>query len=153
MAEDLQEAEWQRLLSSTDLRSLTQLMTQPEKLAEMTERLAHVNEVLGRFLLSHTKQELYEEGQRRRLLIGPVNSAQDLLENTQLNARSWFQQVPHPELGDSITYPGPPFRPAETPWRIARRPPLLGEHTAEVLGGELGLTHEQLTALAAAGVI
>jgi benzylsuccinate CoA-transferase BbsE subunit len=151
MAGDLLSDEWQVLLAGADLRNLTLLMTQPDKLQEMMTRFAHVNEVLSAFLATKTKQQLYEEGQRRRLLIGPVNSAKDLLENTQLNARSWYQQVEHPELGATVTYPGPPYRHSETPWRIARRPPLLGEHTAEVLGDELGLTRDELTILMGSG--
>ena len=153
MAGDLIEEEWQTLLNQTDMRNLTALMTQPEELQKLMVRYAHVNEVLSAFLATKSKQELYEEGQRRRLLIGPVNSPKDLLENKQLNARSWYQAVEHPELGEAITYPGPPFRHAETEWAIRRRPPLLGEHTVEILQGELGLTLEQITALMGAGVI
>jgi crotonobetainyl-CoA:carnitine CoA-transferase CaiB-like acyl-CoA transferase len=52
-----------------------------------------------------------------------------------------------------VTYPGPPYRHREAPWQIRRRPPLLGEHTAEILQGELGLTPDQITALTGAGVI
>src|SRR5215216_17074 len=153
MAGDLLEDEWQTLLNQTDMRNLTALMTQPEELQKLMVRYAHVNEVLSAFLATKRKQELYEEGQRRRLLIGPVNSPKDLLENAQLNARSWYQSVEHPELGESVTYPGPPFRHTETEWAIRRRPPLLGEHTVEILQGELGLTLEQITALMGAGVI
>ena len=153
MAADLMEERWQQLLGGTDLRSLTALLTQPEKLAEMMTQFAHVNDVLIDFIRSKTKQQLYEEGQRRRLLIGPVNSARDLLENAQLRAREWYQQVEHPELGTTVTYPGPPYRHGETPARIRRRPPLLGEHTAEVLTTDLGLTREQVSMLMAAGVI
>jgi crotonobetainyl-CoA:carnitine CoA-transferase CaiB-like acyl-CoA transferase len=82
-----------------------------------------------------------------------VNSARDLVENRQLNAREWYQQIEHPELGTTVTYPGPPYRPSETPVSIRRRPPLLGEHTQEILKADLGLTDEQITALMGAGVI
>jgi benzylsuccinate CoA-transferase BbsE subunit len=153
MAGDLLDDQWQTLLGGTDLRNLTALMTQPDKLQEVMAQYAHVNEILDAFLRTKTKQELYEEGQQRRLLIGPVNSAKDLLENRHLNARAWYQQIQHPELDDTITYPGPPYRHSESPWRITRRPPLLGEHTVEVLAGELGLTREELGALMGAGVI
>ena len=87
MAGDLLDDEWQQMLNNTDLRSLTLLMTDPERLQAAMAKFAHVNEVLSAFLETKTKQELYEEGQRRRLLIGPVNSAKDLLENRHLNAR------------------------------------------------------------------
>jgi crotonobetainyl-CoA:carnitine CoA-transferase CaiB-like acyl-CoA transferase len=36
---------------------------------------------------------------------------------------------------------------------VTRRPPLVGEHTGEILGGELGMSAEELAALAAEGVI
>ncbi len=153
MAEDLLEGQWQELLGGADLRTITALMTRPDKLQETMARFTHVNDVLSRFLATKTKQQLYEEGQRRRLLIGPVNSAKDLVEDAQLNARSWYRSVPHPELGVDVTYPGPPYRHAETPWRITRRPPLLGEHTVAILTDELGLTPEQITALMGAKVI
>lgn len=153
MVGDLLDDEWQQLLNSTDLRSLTLLMTDPERLQAAMAKFAHVNEVLSAFLETKTKQELYEEGQRRRLLIGPVNSAKDLLESKHLNARGWYRQVEHPEIDDEITYPGPPYRHNESEWNIRRRPPLLGEHTTEVLGDELGLTREELAALMGAGVI
>ena len=95
---------------------------------------------------------LYEEGQGRRLLIGIVSTPEDLVNNPQLNAREWFQDIEHEAIGDTIRYPGPPYRLSETPWRIGRRPPERGEHNAEVLG-ELGVSKEELTRLAAAGAI
>ncbi len=39
----------------------------------------------------------------------------------------------HPELGRSIRYPGAPYAFQRGRWRISRRAPMLGEHTAEVL--------------------
>jgi len=153
MAADLLEESWQAMLGSMNLRELTRLLSEPERLAELKGRFDHVDEVLGRFYARHPKQYLYEEGQRRRLLIGPVNSPKDLVENKQLLARGWFQKVHHPELGDTIAYPGPPFRMEKSPWRIARRPPLVGEHNAAVWGEELGYDRRQLAVLAAAGSI
>ncbi|MDP9238052.1 MAG: CoA transferase [Chloroflexota bacterium] len=59
------------------------------------------------------------------------------LDDEHARARGFFVEVEHPELGRTITYPGAPYRFSETPWRIERRAPLLGEHTEEVLA-ELG---------------
>jgi crotonobetainyl-CoA:carnitine CoA-transferase CaiB-like acyl-CoA transferase len=61
--------------------------------------------------------------------------------------------VAHPELGVTLTYPGAPWKLSRTPWRLRRRAPLLGEHTAEILGGELGLEQEALQTLRQEGVI
>ncbi|MER3421375.1 MAG: hypothetical protein C4290_13010 [Chloroflexota bacterium] len=153
MAGDLQEEPWRSMLGSINLRELTALWSQPEKLQEMMQRFAHVDELISAFFRSKTKRELYLGGQQRRLLIGPVNSVQDLRENDQLAARAWWQEVEHPELGRTVTYPGAPYHHSRTPWRIRRRPPLLGEHTLEILEGELGLTRAQCEMLMGAGVI
>jgi len=57
--------------------------------------------------------------------------------------------VPQPVLT-----PGNPVRMSAVPRRpAARRPPWLGEHTAEVLSAELGMSDEQLAALRDDGVI
>lgn len=153
MAGELQDEEWLHLLSSMDLRQLTALWSQPEKLQEVMQRFARVDGAIAAFFRTKTKHELYLGGQRRRLLIGPVNSAKDLRENEQLAARGWWKEVEHPELGRTITYPGAPYRHSATPWAIRRRPPLLGEHTLEILEGELGLTRAQTEILMGAGVI
>jgi formyl-CoA transferase len=42
---------------------------------------------------------------------------------------------------------------SETPWRISRRAPLIGEHNREVYEKELGLSKEELTDLRAKGII
>ncbi|HLZ69330.1 MAG TPA: CoA transferase [Dehalococcoidia bacterium] len=152
MAEDLGNEHWQNILNSMNIRELTQLWSNPEKLADLQAQYAHVNDVLERFYKRFSKQYLYEEGQRRRLLIGPANTARDLLNDAQLAARGWFQQVEHPELQQTVTYPGPPYRLARSPWQIARRPPLPGEHNIEVFG-TLGLSPADLATLTAAHAI
>ncbi|MHB8577520.1 MAG: CaiB/BaiF CoA transferase family protein [Dehalococcoidia bacterium] len=153
MADDLLEERWQTILTRTNLRELTSAMSDPKKLAALQVQFLHVNEVLGRFYAKFPKQHLYEQGQSRRLLIGPVNSPRDLAENKQLNARGWFQPLDHPELSDTILYPGPPFRMDASPWQLSRRPPLIGEHNLEIWRDELGCSSEQLTAVSGAGVL
>jgi len=87
MADDLVEERWQTLLGSLNVRELTRLLADPDQLAEMQGKFAHVNQVLGRFYARFPKERLYEQGQQRRLLIGPVNTAADLVHDRQLNAR------------------------------------------------------------------
>jgi benzylsuccinate CoA-transferase BbsE subunit len=139
--------------SDLDLRTMSQMLTQPEALQAFRERTARIDAAIAAFFRTRTKQALYLGAQARRLLLGPVNSPKDLVEDRQLAARGWWQQVEHPELGRTVTYPGAPYHLAATPWRIRRRAPLLGEHTLEVLEGELGLTRAQTEMLMGAGVI
>jgi len=48
--------------------------------------------------------------------------------------------VPHPELGDVITYPGAFVKSSETVCQIRRPAPLIGEHNQEILQKELAKT-------------
>ncbi len=50
-------------------------------------------------------------------------------------------------LGRSFTYPGEAAIYNGSPWRISRRAPLIGEHNAEILCGELALSSGELTVL------
>lgn len=136
-AEDLAEEPYNSTIAELNMRFLTAVVLNPEFAKEKGPILKHIDDVLLRFYQSKPKWEIYEQGQRRRLLVGIVSSPEDLAKNPQLEARAWFQDVAHPELNDTLRYPGPPYRLSETPWRITRRPPLLGEHTDEVLG-EIG---------------
>ncbi len=155
MAEDLTDPRWKEIFAQIDLRLIAVLLQSPDvSLAqEWVPRFRHVDPIIERFIRTKPKHVLYEEGQRRGLLIAPVNTPKDVVENPQLNARGFFQEVAHPELGATIRYPGPPYRLGLTPARIWRRPPRIGEHNLEVYRDELGLSPQELSALAAAGVI
>ena len=108
---------------------------------------------IGRFFLAHTKAELYEGALQRRVMLYPTANCEDTLQNVQLQARDFWVNIEHPELGDTITYPGAFFNASETPWRMRRRAPLLGEHNEEIYGKELGLSPEELVALKQSGVV
>ena len=117
------------------------------------EQNEHIQDVIANFLLTKTRRELYEGGLKHSIMIGPMNHINEVLEDPQLQARKYFVPVEHPELGDTILYPGAPFRLSEAPWRISRRAPLIGEHNHEIYRGELDRTQEEMVALKAAGVI
>jgi len=109
-------------------------------------------EELAAFFSRFGKARIYDEALKRRLFIFPVNSPSDLLQNEQLSARGFFQQVKHPKLDETITYPGAFCAFSETPISIRRPAPLLGEHNLEIYQ-ELGLNHDQLVTLAEAGIV
>jgi crotonobetainyl-CoA:carnitine CoA-transferase CaiB-like acyl-CoA transferase len=111
------------------------------------------NASIDAFILTKTKAELYEAAVQKGMLLAPCNTVEDLLKSPQLKARNFWETVEHPELGEKITYPGAPVKMKETPWRIHRRAPLIGEHNEEIYEKELGLSKEDLTVLKANGVI
>jgi benzylsuccinate CoA-transferase BbsE subunit len=146
MAEDLTDASWAILVEHAGPGALTQA-------AVTEEELAHVYGVLSRLFLQHTKAELAEGAQRRRIILFPVHTASDLLEHPQLIARGFFQLVEHAELGETLCYPGAPYQLSHTPWQLRRRAPLIGEHNEAIYGGELGISRAELAVLMAAGAI
>ena len=117
---------------------------------EMLERTVPPVE---RFMMCHTKQELFEGAVTRRILLFPVATPHDIVHNAQLQARQYFQQVPQPALGTTLTMLGPFVRASATPLRQRRLPPTLGEHNAEVYTQELGLQPGDLARLREAGVV
>jgi crotonobetainyl-CoA:carnitine CoA-transferase CaiB-like acyl-CoA transferase len=117
------------------------------------EHDAEVHAALQAFFASKTKRHIYTEAQRRRLPLAPVNTPGDLVDSPQLQARGFFVDVEHPELGTSVRYPGAPYALSATPWRITRRPPWLGEHNEDIYVQELGVSRDELSALRAGGII
>jgi crotonobetainyl-CoA:carnitine CoA-transferase CaiB-like acyl-CoA transferase len=76
----------------------------------------------------------------------------DLLQDRQLHARGFIQQIDRAFIGRH-PQPSMPFREGEEPFPIRMTPPTLGEHNREILGGLLGLTDAELEQLAREGII
>lgn len=131
------------------IRFFDQMFTGEESFAE----LFRVQEIVAAFTRTKTKAELLRAALERDLLIAPVATTREVVASEQLAARGYWQDVAHPELGRVVRYPGPFARPSATPLRFRRRPPTVGEHNREILGGELGVDDGALATLAAGGVI
>lgn len=99
---------------------------------EPISELFRVQDLISEFTKAHTKRELFDLALERGLLIVPVATTADLLASEQLASRDYWTEVEHPELGRTVTYPGPFAKFSAQPLKYGRRPPLVGEHTAEV---------------------
>ena len=144
MAEEGMAPEWLGKfdwVNEYDVRNITQ------------ELVGRVEEPIVQFLLTKTKAELYSQAIKRKILLAPVSTAKDVAEDEQLQAREFWQQLEHPELGDTLTYCGPFVKLSQPLIKNRRRAPLIGEHNKEIYEGELGLSSEEITFLKEAGVI
>ncbi len=83
---------------------------------------------------------------------GPINAVSQAVADPHTSAREMVREVTHPAMG-SYRQVGVPVKMSDTPSQLRRASPALGEHTDEVLAGELGYTAERIAALRAAGVI
>jgi crotonobetainyl-CoA:carnitine CoA-transferase CaiB-like acyl-CoA transferase len=61
-------------------------------------------------------------------------------------------EAPHPTIG-TVRLTGVPMKYSATPGRIRSAPPLLGQHTDEILSSALGCSPERITALRKEGVV
>ena len=80
---------------------------------------------------SYDTKAFFEEFQSRRLAASPINSASAFLEDTQTKHRRYVVEVDHSYLGRHH-FPGDPYKFSESPWRVDRGAPLLGEHQQAV---------------------
>jgi benzylsuccinate CoA-transferase BbsF subunit len=84
---------------------------------------------------------------------GVVQNAADLVDNDpQLAHRNHWRYLDHTEMGESL-YNGPPFAFASGTIGPRFAAPLLGEHTIQVVGGELGKSDEEIRRLIEEGVL
>ena len=112
-----------------------------------------VEQQVADFLAAKTKAELYERAASDRIHMAPCNTVQDIWQNPQLRARDFWIEVYHPEIDAMVTSLGPYVKMGESPIKIRRRAPLIGEHNREVYVDELGLTDEGLAQLKTLGII
>jgi len=86
------------------------------------------------FIASKIKgYDFFIGAQDRGFQCGIIYTPDEALRDPHFAARGFPTPVEHPELGRSITYAGAPYRMTGSPVRINRRPPLVGEHTQEVV--------------------
>lgn len=83
---------------------------------------------------------------------GPINDMAQVFADPQVLARGLAMTMPH-GLAGSVPQVASPLRLSETPIEYRRAPPLLGEHTEEVLQQVLGMLPEQIGQLQAGKVL
>lgn len=83
---------------------------------------------------------------------GPINTVDQVFQDPQVLHRGMVQEVEHPTAG-RVKLVGIPVKFSATPGEITLPPPLLGQHTDEVLTKLLGMSTTELDSLRADGVI
>jgi len=132
------------MLAMLEAEGVAGPLSDPE-FADPVHRASHYGEVwraMKRLAEKNPAEKLYRLGQSAGLPWGVIRSPEEVTDDVHLQARGHFVTLEHPELGRDVTYPGAPFVAHASPWRMTRRPPLLGEHNAEVArewGVDLGV--------------
>jgi crotonobetainyl-CoA:carnitine CoA-transferase CaiB-like acyl-CoA transferase len=104
-----------------------------------------------RALASATTAEWQERFERAQIAAGPVYEFDEVFGDPQVKHLGLVNEIEQPGYGKARML-GFPVRASATPAAIRRPAPLLGEHTAEVLG-EIGVAPEEIERLVDAGTV
>jgi crotonobetainyl-CoA:carnitine CoA-transferase CaiB-like acyl-CoA transferase len=119
--------------------------------ADRVRHNAELTPMLAERFLEFTRAELTAKLDAAGVPCGPINTVPDVFADPQIVHRQMLRDLPHP-LAGTVRQVVSPIRMQDSPLVFEKPPPLLGQHTAEVLGA-LGITEDEQQALAAKGVI
>ncbi len=108
-------------------------------------------DILRQILITRTTAEWLEILSGEDQCIGPVNDMEALFSDPQTLARQMLVTFQHPREGQ-IRAPGSPLKLSDTPAQMKVRPPLLGEHSEEILS-TLGYSRAEIEEFTAIGAV
>jgi crotonobetainyl-CoA:carnitine CoA-transferase CaiB-like acyl-CoA transferase len=145
------QGNWERLVRVLDA---PQWLADP-RFASNSERMTHLDaltEAMGEKIRGWKKGELLAALDAAGVPCGPINSIAQALADPQALARGLRIDLPHPTAG-TVPLVGTPIRMSDSPPAYRRPPPLLGEHTEEVLREQAGFDVEAIAALRSRGIV
>jgi crotonobetainyl-CoA:carnitine CoA-transferase CaiB-like acyl-CoA transferase len=132
-------------LDSAELRAITSWDAAHERRDE-------IHRIVSAITPTRTTQEWMGIFDSYKLWSGPVYTYADVANDPHVKARDMVVSVEHPTIGE-LKLPGVPIRLSRTPPGVRLAPPLLGEHTNEVLRDLAGADDQQLASLRERGAI
>ena len=146
--------------NDSQFRKFAEVAGQPQwaddpRFATNKQRVAHRVELIPlirQATVFRTTAEWVLALERAGVPCGPINDVSQVFEDPQVLARGLKIELPH-ALGGTVPQVASPIRLSGTPVEYRYAPPLLGEHTLEVLTGVLGLSDEAVMSLRDAGVL
>ncbi len=116
-----------------------------KKNADRVRNRATLVPLLSDLLRTRPKQQWLSALEAAKVPCGAINNLEEVFADPQVQARGMTVQMPHP-LSDQVRLVASPIKMSATPVQYRRPPPLLGEHTDEVLL-QFGLSDEAIAAL------
>jgi crotonobetainyl-CoA:carnitine CoA-transferase CaiB-like acyl-CoA transferase len=129
-------------------------LAQDERYARNAARVRHRESLvplLAERLRQRTRADWLSALEAAKVPCGPINDLAEVFADPQVRARGMTVTMPHPH-SDALELVASPMKLSATPVQLRRAPPLLGQHTDEVLA-ELGLDADATATLRAQGVL
>jgi len=145
------DGQWQklcRLLGRSELAVDPRFATNPARVQHRDVLIPMLQEVFVTQDSAFWLREIAAAG----IPCGPVQTIDHVFADPQVLARDMVWTVPHPAVGE-VRLTGSPLKLSETPVAYRTHPPLLGEHTDEVLTALLGYAPEEVARLRAEGAV
>lgn len=141
---------WENLMEMVDLPELhtDENRGQPGR----WKNQAVINQRLSDLFQTQSQAYWIEQLRAARIPCAPVNNLAQALSDPQIVARQMVVDVPHAQ-GGIVRMPGNPVKLSETYEDSFSPPPLLGQHTDEVLQTLLGKTESEIELLRQKGII
>lgn len=136
-----------RAIEREDLVDDPRFRTNTDRVENRDELETLLNEEIGQYTTEEISDRLDEHG----VPASPVMDMADIFANPQVSARNMHEEVSHPTIG-TVEMPSSPMYFSSTPTTIRRHPPLLGEHTEEVLT-EIGYSESDVKRLKADDIV
>jgi benzylsuccinate CoA-transferase BbsF subunit len=145
------EKEWYALCQASGHRE----WASDPRFADAYRRRQHRSELdalIGAWTIQYTPYEVMEQLQAAGVASMPVMNLEDQFRDPHLREREIHLESEHPKVGLEFLH-GLPWRLSDTPGRISRPAPLLGEHNQYVFGELLGLAAPEIRRLVEAEAI
>lgn len=143
--------QFRRLCESIDVPEIAD----DERFATNATRVRHRDElipILQTVFEQKPKAQWLQRLEAAGVPCGPINRIDEVFADPQVNARKMKVEAPHP-LSGTVPLVGSPLKLSRTPPAEAVAPPTLGQHTEEVLCGELGLDRVEFDRLLREGIV
>jgi formyl-CoA transferase len=130
-------------------------LAQEARFKTMSQRIVHRGELIpliAELMRTRTKGEWIAALEAANVPCGPINNMKEVFEDPQVQHRKLRVDLPH-ATGGTASVVRSPLRLSETPVEYRLAPPLLGQHTGEVLKDLLGKSADELQRLKAAGIV
>jgi len=105
-----------------------------------------LDRLISEWTIRHDHYEVMHLLQKAGVASGAVLDHKELLEDSHLNERGFYEVVDREAVG-THSYPGSPIRLSKTPARIRMPAPCLGEHNEYILSNIVGLSEEEIQEL------
>ena len=141
---------WRKLCAALGIEHLAE----DPKFARNADRMKNRRElenILAKIFRERTSAQWREILDRHDIPNGPIHTYEDVFQDPQVQYNKIAVEVGHETLG-SFRYVGLPFHLMDTPGSPQSPPPMVGEHTGEILT-ELGFTGKEISQFKEQGVI